>query len=281
MSYGPNPWVQQHWDFRAAMNFIGGGAGCGLLIAAVLAEGPRTLQVVALLLALALIGIGLLHVWAEIGRPWRALNVFINPGQSWMSREAWVAPWLMASGALAAFVWPAAGWLAALLAAAFLYCQARILQASKGIAAWREPRIIPLIVITGLVEGLGLYLLLAVFWGGADPGLWLVFGALLPLRLLAGQRWRLALASGRTPARTLQSCDDALRVLHGGSLSALVLVTLALLVPMHGTPLAILQVLAGAVALLSGAVFKFLLVTRAAFNQGFALPQLPVRGVRR
>ena len=30
-----------------------------------------------------------------------------------------------------------------------------------------------------------------------------------------------------------------------------------------------------------GLWFKFTLVTRAAFNQGFALPHLPVRGVRR
>ncbi len=280
MSYGPKPWVQQHWDFRAAMNFIGGGAGCGLLIASALAGGPRTLQQACLLLGLALVGIGLLHVWAEIGRPWRALNVFINPGQSWMSREAWVAPWLMASGAAALFLWPLMGWPTAVLAAAFLYCQARILQASKGIAAWREPRLIPLIVVTGLAEGLGLYLLLAAFWHGAGTPVLLAFGALLLLRLLAAQRWRSALAAGRTPKRTLQSCDDALRLLHGGSLAALVLAVLALVVPMHATPLAILLVLAGGIALLSGAVFKFLLVTRAAFNQGFALPHLPVRGAR-
>jgi hypothetical protein len=33
--------------------------------------------------------------------------------------------------------------------------------------------------------------------------------------------------------------------------------------------------------LASGAWFKFSLVTRAAFNQGFTLVQLPVRGARR
>lgn len=281
MSYGPNPWVQQHWDFRAAMNFIGGGAGCGLLIASALAGGPRQLQQACLFIGLALVGIGLLHVWAEIGRPWRALNVFINPGQSWMSREAWVAPWLMLSGAAALFFWPQMGWPTAVLALAFLYCQARILQASKGIAAWREPRLIPLIVVTGLAEGVGLYVLLAAFWQGVGAPVLLAFGVLLLLRLLAAQRWRDALAAERTPKRTLAACDGALRLLHGGSLAALVLAVLALLVPMHATPLAILLVLAGGVALLSGAAFKFLLVTRAAFNQGFALPHLPVRGVRR
>ncbi len=280
MSYGPKPWVQQNWDFRAAMNFIGGGAGCGLLIASALAGGPRTLQQACLLLGLALVGIGLLHVWAEIGRPWRALNVFINPGQSWMSREAWVAPWLMASGALALLLWPQLAWPTAVLAAAFLYCQARILQAAKGIVAWREPRLVPLIVVTGLAEGAGLYVLLAAFWQPVGTPVLLAFGALLLLRLLAGQRWRQALAGGRTPKRTLAACDGALQLLHGGGLAALMLVLLALVVPMHATPLAIVLVLAGAVACLSGAVFKLLLVTRAAFNQGFALPHLPVRGVR-
>ena len=27
MSYGPKPWHQTNWDFRAAFNFIFGGAG--------------------------------------------------------------------------------------------------------------------------------------------------------------------------------------------------------------------------------------------------------------
>ena len=42
-----------------------------------------------------------------------------------------------------------------------------------------------------------------------------------------------------------------------------------------------LQALAGGLAAAGGALFKFMLVTRAGFNQGFALPHLPVRGTRR
>ena len=38
---------------------------------------------------------------------------------------------------------------------------------------------------------------------------------------------------------------------------------------------------AGLLAAAAGAWFKFALVTRAGFNQGFALTHLPVRGVRR
>ncbi len=39
-------------------------------------------------------------------------------------------------------------------------------------------------------------------------------------------------------------------------------------------------ILAAIAAILTGWWFKFVLVTRAALNQGFALPQLPVRGTR-
>ena len=38
---------------------------------------------------------------------------------------------------------------------------------------------------------------------------------------------------------------------------------------------------AGFAAVFAGAWLKFTLITRAGFNQGFALPHLPVRGVRR
>ena len=37
---------------------------------------------------------------------------------------------------------------------------------------------------------------------------------------------------------------------------------------------------AGLLATLAGAYFKMSLITRAGFNQGFALPHLPVRGTR-
>ena len=36
--------------------------------------------------------------------------------------------------------------------------------------------------------------------------------------------------------------------------------------------------LAGLAAVAAGWLFKYVLVTRAAYNQGFALPHLPVRG---
>ena len=79
MSFGPKPWHQTNWDFRAAFNFIFGGAGAGLLVAAAISGTNGNALRVELLLGMALIGAGLISVWFEIGRPLRAMNVGFNP----------------------------------------------------------------------------------------------------------------------------------------------------------------------------------------------------------
>ncbi len=64
MSFGPNPWQQTSWDARAAGNFIGGGAGAGLIVFAALsgAQGPALTGL--MLAGLALVGAGLFCVFA-------------------------------------------------------------------------------------------------------------------------------------------------------------------------------------------------------------------------
>jgi phenylacetyl-CoA:acceptor oxidoreductase subunit 2 len=280
MSFGPNPWQQTSWDARAAGNFIGGGAGCGLLVFTWLAQAQGSLRSVLIVLALALVSLGLLCVWAEIGRPWRAINVIFNPRTSWMSREAALAPLLLGSGALALFGVAAALPLAALLALGFVYCQARILQAAKGIPAWREPLTVPLLVATGLAEGAGLYWLFATWWGQGTNALWLGFGALLALRFVLGVAWYRRLA-GRLRPQALRAVNQAGHAFNAGSLLPLAIVLGVWVTPLSPGWSAALQALAGVLAALAGAAFKFMLVTRAGFNQGFALPHLPVRGVRR
>ena len=138
MSFGPNPWQQQSWDWRAAGNFVCGGAGGGLIVCAALSDAPAGL----LLAGAVLVGLGLGSVWLEIGRPWRAMHVYFNPRTSWMSREAIVAPLLFAAVAAAWLDVPFMPFIAALLATTFVFCQGRILQAAKGIPAWREPRLV-------------------------------------------------------------------------------------------------------------------------------------------
>ena len=56
MSYGPRPWQQTNWDWRAATNFMLGGTGAGLMFASVFIQDPLPYPV---LVAMLLIGGGL------------------------------------------------------------------------------------------------------------------------------------------------------------------------------------------------------------------------------
>jgi phenylacetyl-CoA:acceptor oxidoreductase subunit 2 len=280
VSYGPDPRQQPQWDWRAAGNLIGGGAGSGLIVATVLSGLQGTARAALVLAGLALVGAGLLGVWFEIGRPRRAINVFFHPRRSWMTRESWVGAVLMAAG-LATLAWPAFGWLAAALALAYVYCQARIVQAARGIPAWRAPRVVPLVIATGLTEGLGLLVLATSLRGTAPLGLLLALGAVVLVRIGLWAAYRRHLGT-RVAGPALDALDGAGRWLRlaGTAVPLLGLAVAALggLSPAAAPPL---LALAGLSSALAGSWFKFVLVTRAGFNQGFALTQLPVRGVRR
>jgi phenylacetyl-CoA:acceptor oxidoreductase subunit 2 len=281
MSYGPNPWQQLHWDARAAGNFIGGGVGSGLLVATALAGASGAARVALVLGALALVGFGLLCVWAEIGRPLRAFNVYLNPRTSWMSREALIAAGLFPLAAAGALFWPAGLWLAALAAVVFLYCQGWILRAARGIPAWREPVTVALIVATGLTEGLGLLLATAPLHGLASARLVALLCALLVLRIALWFIYRARLGERIAP-RANAALDAAGRWLQAaGTAAPLVLLLAVLAWPVPPVLKMPALVLAGLFAWGAGAWMKYVLITRAAFNQGFALKHLPVRGVRR
>ena len=280
MNYGPNPWQQTQWDWRAVGNFAGGGAGGGLIVFATMsgAQGPALTWL--LLAGAAFIGAGLACVWLEIGRPLRAFNVFFNPRTSWMSREAFAAALLMPLTLAAATVLPALAWPAAALALGFIYCQGRMLNAARGIPAWREPLTVPLLVASGLTEGAGLFWLLAPVSGQGTRTLTVAFGVLLVLRFALGALWYRRLAQN-LGARPLAAVNRAGHVFNAGSLLPLVIVLGVLVTPLTTGWTSALLALAGALATLGGAGFKFLLITRASFNQGFALSHLPVRGTRR
>ena len=230
--------LQTNWDARAALNFMCGGTGAGLMIAAAVLGLADT----SIAIALILIGCGLGAVWFELGRPLRALHVFFNPFTSWMARESFAAVLLFGLGIGTFFVralLPAA----ALAAALFLYCQARMLQGGTGIPAWRVPGTVARLVSTGLAEGLGLALLFT-----ASPLALSLFALAVIARALSHSEW-------------------------AATLVMLALVAIGSFVPYAAAA-------GGLVALASGWHFKFTLVTRASHKQGFALPRLPVRGTR-
>ena len=158
---------------------------------------------------------------------------------------------------------------AALAALAFVYCQARILRAAKGIPAWRAPQVVALIMTTALVEGTGLLLCM-----NSDVLAASLFIAAVIARALAWSRYWLGLrAALKQPASraALESAGKALMQI--GTIAPLAFVLGAYFLPQAAA-------LAGIAALATDWWLKFVLVTRAAFNQGFALPRLPVRGTR-
>lgn len=282
MSYGPHPWQQTSWDWRAAGNFMAGGAGAGLLVASALLAPPAVAQPWApnwqVLAGLGLVGLGLLCVWLEIGRPARALHVFFNPQTSWMSREAFVALLLFPAGLLVLLGLHGWSGLSALLALAFLYCQSRMLPAARGIPAWRPALLTPLVLVTGLCEGCALLALLDALLSHVANATMAVLALLLLARFVFWSLYRSAVDASLA-ARARSALNRAgLGLLLVGTLTPLVLMGLSTW--LSGTPQAVLCALAGVAAALSGAYFKYTLITRASFNQGFALTQLPVRGVR-
>ena len=152
---------QTFWDARAAMNFIMGGMSSGLAVAAFAAWAIGGIPGAALpwffAVAGAGMGVGLLFVFAEIGRRARFLHVLRRPQSSWMTRETYaVAVFYPAVAADLLWPSPALHVLVAAAAAAFLYCQGRILHAGKGIPTWRHRLVPGMLVASGLFEGVAL-----------------------------------------------------------------------------------------------------------------------------
>ena len=278
---GVEPWHQKHWDWKAAGNFLCGGAGAGLFAASAFA-GLNGLPVAApALAALALVASGLFLLMFKLGRPLRFLYVLRQPKRSWMTREAWVV-----------FVWfpfalfalwtrhPPFLLPAAMLALLFLFCQGMILEQSKGIPAWRNPRVIPLILATGLAEGCGLFLLLALCscrrWP-RPPSRWLSRSSCWPRRGSGpgGAISARSKAKARRRGRWKSSPPAASGFSPPATVLPLALVVLGLILPAAD---AVLFALAGLSVFATGWAIKFILITRAAYNQGFALPHTPIRG---
>ncbi|MCB1694889.1 MAG: dimethyl sulfoxide reductase anchor subunit [Pseudomonadales bacterium] len=274
---GPIPRLQSFWDARAACNFIGGGTGTGLIIVAGLYAALGQPVLALPLLGLVAVAFGLFMVFMEIGRPWRSMNVFFNPQTSWMTREGIVALPLFFFGGVAVLLHGTAlgntaSVLAGLSAACYLYCQMRMLHACKGILSWCEPALKPYMLVTGVVEGLGVALCVPAVTG--DKAAWSALAALLLLRALLWFGYAAALHGNRAPEDSRAEIDR-LRwpYMLLGHLLPVLLLCLALLMA-SGLP----AIVAGLLAASSGWYVKLMIITRAAQTRGFAIPRTPVRG---
>jgi phenylacetyl-CoA:acceptor oxidoreductase subunit 2 len=136
----------------------------------------------------------------------------------------------------------------------------------------------PLLGLSGLTEGLGLYLVVMAIMGIVPVALAAVALVLLIARALAWQLYLSALRNSATPAPTLAAFDAManffLITAHG---LPVVLFAFVIIAPNMAIPLAML---AGAAATLGGWYLKFVFVTRAAYIPGFEIPIPPVRGQR-
>jgi phenylacetyl-CoA:acceptor oxidoreductase subunit 2 len=272
------PWHQTPWDWRAGIQFSCGGTGTGLLLFTAVAsfQDVHWLTYTGWL-SLLIIGIGLLSVWVKLGQRWRALYVILNPRTSWMSREALLSLPLLGFGLVGLWLQsPPLTLTAALFGVGFLFAQAQMLKASRGIPAWREPLLVPLILVTGWVEGAGLLLVTTAVFG--DVGLWLPVSlfVLLLLRLWLWTTYRSKLAQpGAAPLATVAALDK----IHNTEvwLGNIVPLVILLIVPLAPSLAAVAAVVAGLLALLPGWLMKYTIITKAAFNQGFALTRTPAR----
>lgn len=274
------PALQQDWDLRGTGNFVFGGTGTGLLIAVAILSFFDVPGRWLILGALAFVGLGLSCVLAKIGRPLRAMNVIFNPHTSWMTREALVAGPLFIVGLAAAwFDTPMVNLLAALVAAVFLYCQGRILVASLGIPAWRTPTVLPLIMSTGMVEGASLFVVVSLLMGIGDTAMKVALGLMLvaiATRILTWRKYRRTLEEGGAPSKALKALENAEGpVNYLGHVVPVILLLASQITPQGGE---IIAAIAALLPFLSGWYLKFVIVNRAAFNQGFAIPHSPARG---
>jgi phenylacetyl-CoA:acceptor oxidoreductase subunit 1 len=287
MSDPANPLVgplQTFWDWRAAMNWIFGGIGAGFAflawIGALLGVVHADMVPGAQLVGGGIMALGLFFVFLKIGRKLRFWRAATRWQSSWMTRELYVAiVFYAALGASILFGGAAFSAITALAALAFLVCQAKILHMARGISAWRVPLIPTMIVASGLLEGLGLLALCLGLFVGLGTVTPVVAGAGLALVGFNALHWALyrktAAERGIVPLsrRVLARLSPPLHVV-GHAVPAVAFVV-ALAVPAAASWALILG---GLAAMAGGAWWKFGVIERAGYQQGFLMPKVPQRG---
>ncbi len=275
---------QTFWDWRAAMNFTLGGMSTGLAVMAWLAYALGFLPDIALLTLYIIAGVGmaagLFCVFLEIARKARFLNVLLRPQTSWMTRETYAVA-VFYPALLADLIWPSAGlhFLVALAAAAFLYCQARILPAGRGIPAWRAPGMTWMLLASGLLEGAGLLAMATQFLppvAGAAAVASGAGGVLAAVCAILWQRYVSTAAENGIPPLAREALElqtAALRTIG----HALPLLGFAAHLSLF-SHLPFVAALAGICAVTGGVLWKRTVITQACHQQGFALPKVPQRG---
>jgi DMSO reductase anchor subunit len=272
---------QRLWGAPAVVNFVLGGLGAGLYVAAALAARFQASPAVTVASALGpvLVLAGFAAVATEAGRPLRGLRVLARVRSSWMSRELVLG---IAFAGLAALEFAAPARppriAAAAAAVALALAQGFIVRRARGVAAW-DVGLVPLaFLFSALVSGTGLYLALEVV-AGRPPGPGVLAGALLVVA--AGLVVWLAYLGGsreddfRRATATLRAGAAAVSIAGGGYALPFLLVAAALALP----------ALAPAAALVAGVLMaagqvqaKSALILRVAALRPITLISVKLRG---
>ncbi len=285
-----NPLVgprQTFWDWRAAMNWIFGGIGTGLAITGAAAMGVGVLAPDAgpslFFVSALLVAIGLFCVFLKIGRQLRFWRAATRWQTSWMTRELY-ASLVFFPSVLASLVapGPVPFAFAAVSGAVFLFCQAKILHRARGIPAWRVPLMPWMLIATALFEGVGALAIVALALGASmHTGGWpsLAGASIVVLALVNAALWRAYVRTARAngvPPLSRQVLDAFTPTLTAfGHVAPIVFAILAFIVTPASAPL---LALAGAAAIAGGAAWKYTVIVRAAYMQGFDLRKMPQRG---
>ncbi len=156
------------------------GAGYGLLfwlgLLRPLGLLPASINfaLVSLVLALALITVGLVSSTLHLGNPQRAWRAVSQWRSSWLSREGVAAIATYIPAVLFGLgLWfgmagltVVGGLLAAAGAVATVYCTAMIYASLKPIRQWSHPLVVPGYLVLSAFSGAAVLAMLAAFWGG-------------------------------------------------------------------------------------------------------------------
>jgi sulfite dehydrogenase (quinone) subunit SoeC len=183
------------------------GAGYGLLAMLCLAGASHgrastpAFAFISLLIALALITVGLLASTMHLGRPERAWRAFSQWRTSWLSREGIAAiityPLALAFGACwsglidAPAVIAPLGYATAIMCWVTVFCTAKIYSTLKTIRAWHQPLTVPIYFVFSAVTGSVFLTAIANYFGRFAPAqAVLSLAALLTLIVLKFVYWR-------------------------------------------------------------------------------------------
>jgi formate-dependent nitrite reductase membrane component NrfD len=271
---------QEEWSWLVAIDLFLGGLGGGLFLLFKIFKLPLIMGIVSL----ALVVLGALVLFAELGRPARAWRVIARPLTSWISRGVIAVSLFIAAGALSvapqlnafAFLPWGQGTMAgtilgsvAAIAAFFVALYPGfVLSASPSIPSWNSPLLPVLFLFSSLLGATGIALLLSSPLGISD-------GALQPIfylaALLIAVNLGLVVTHLMTLNRSVEAARESARRLNQGALGwtfklGVILVGMLL-------PLSIIAwlpsgaIVAGALILIGGLLFRYCILKAGVYVQ--------------